>query len=160
MTRILFLALLFSSYAMAGVEMAQTEMPETAKSKAHQENADVSHGAIKMARVFFVEPLDGATVPGTFKVKMGVEGMTLTPAGKKVNDVTAGHHHLIVDGKSLPKGQPIPANATNIHYGKAQTEAELTLAPGDHTLTLQFADGAHRSFGEKFSQTIKIHVKK
>jgi hypothetical protein len=30
-----------------------------------------------------------------------------------------------------------------MHYGKAQTEAELTLTPGVHTLCLQAADGSH-----------------
>lgn len=29
---------------------------------------------------------------------------------------------------------PIPATDTVIHYGKAQTETELTLTPGKHTL--------------------------
>ena len=30
--------------------------------------------------------------------------------------------------------------------------------PGDYTLTLQFADGLHRSYGEDLSATINIKV--
>ena len=58
-----------------------------------------------------------------------------------------GHHHLIVDGKAVPKGSVVPADATHMHFGKGQTETTLKLPPGKHTLTLQFADGAHQSYG-------------
>ncbi|MBP6707250.1 MAG: DUF4399 domain-containing protein, partial [Achromobacter sp.] len=40
-----------------------------------------------------------------------------------------------------------------------QTETELKLAPGKHTLTMQFADGAHRSYGPDLSSTISVTVK-
>lgn len=53
----------------------------------------------------------------------------------------------------------IPANSTNIHYGKGQTEDNVKLTPGKHKLTLQFADGAHRSYGESLSSSINIIVK-
>lgn len=33
-------------------------------------------------------------------------------------------------------------NSKRLHYGKGQTEAEVTLPPGEHKITLQFADGA------------------
>lgn len=111
------------------------------------------------ARVFFVEPKDGATVSKMFKVKMGVEGMKICPAGKETADKACGHHHIIVDGSFVPEGTPIPNDPSHLHFGKGQTEAELTLAPGPHTLTMQFADFAHRSYGEKLSATIHITVK-
>jgi hypothetical protein len=110
-------------------------------------------------RVFFIEPKDGAKVSKTFKVKMGVEGMKVCPAGKETTDKACGHHHIIVDGAFLPEGTPIPNDASHLHYGKGQTETELTLTPGPHTLTMQFADFAHRSYGEKLSATIHITVK-
>ena len=53
----------------------------------------------------------------------------------------------------------VSSNDKSLHFGKAQTEADVKLPPGDHTLTLQFGDGAHQSFGPEMSQTIKIHVK-
>lgn len=118
--------------------------------------ADVK-GAIKMSKVVFVEPKDGATVPTTFTVKFGVEGMKIANAGTMTPGT--GHHHLIVDGAPIKQGQAVPTDATHLHFGKGQTETKLTLKPGAHTLTLQFADGTHLSYGEMMSQTIHITVK-
>jgi hypothetical protein len=109
------------------------------------------------ARVHFIEPKDGATVTSPVHVKFGVEGMKVAPAGTMTEGT--GHHHLIIDGEAVPKGTVVPADDTHIHYGKGQTEADVKLPPGDHTLTMQFADGAHRSYGPEMSSTIKVHVK-
>jgi hypothetical protein len=111
------------------------------------------------SKVFFVAPKDNSTVGHKFKVVMGLEGMKIKKAGEEIDNKTVGHHHLIVDGTFIPEGTAIPTDAQHIHFGKGQTETELELPPGDHTLTLQFADGAHRSYGEKMSATIHIHVK-
>jgi hypothetical protein len=54
-----------------------------------------------------------------------------------------GHHHLLVDAPLPPMDQPLPKDAQHIHFGKGQTETELTLAPGKHTLQLVFADANH-----------------
>ncbi|AET88612.1 MULTISPECIES: DUF4399 domain-containing protein [Caballeronia] len=109
------------------------------------------------ARVYFVEPKDGATVTSPVHVKFGVDGMSVAPAGTMTEGT--GHHHLLIDEKPIPKGTVIPMDDKNLHYGKGQTEADVKLPPGDHTLTMQFADGAHRSYGPEMSQTIKVHVK-
>lgn len=108
------------------------------------------------AGVSFDSPADGATVPQSFTVKMAVEGMQVQPAGQATDG--SGHHHLIVDGGPVAQGTPVPADATHLHFGKGQTETALTLPPGTHTLTLQFADGLHRSFGPGMSRTITVHV--
>ncbi|MBN9095062.1 DUF4399 domain-containing protein, partial [Pandoraea pnomenusa] len=108
-------------------------------------------------RVFFVAPADGAVVSNPVVVKFGVEGMTVKPAGEVV--ANTGHHHLIIDGDPIPAGQVVPADDSHLHFGKGQTETTVNLTPGDHTLTMQFADGAHRSYGPAMSQTIKVHVK-
>ena len=108
------------------------------------------------SKVMFVAPADGATIKGPVKVQMGVEGLTVKPAGTM--EANTGHHHIIVDGKGVEKGTAVPADDTHIHFGKGQTETELTLAPGKHTLTLQFADGAHRSYGPALSTTITVTV--
>ena len=110
--------------------------------------------------MFFMEPADKANVGTTLKVKMGLSGMKICPANLETADKTCGHHHLIIDGTSVAEGQPISNDATHMHFGKGQTEADLTLTPGPHTLTLQFADFAHRSFGEKLSTSINVIVKK
>jgi len=111
------------------------------------------------AKVSFVEPKDGATVGTPFHVKLGLEGMKVCVANKETTDQKCGHHHILVDGKPVAAGQVIPNDSTHLHYGKEQTEADLTLAPGKHTLVLQFADFAHRSFGEKMSAQITVTVK-
>jgi len=112
-----------------------------------------------LERVFFVSPNDNSEVSAQLKVIMGVVGKSVRPAGEDLADQTSGHHHLIIDGKSIAKGEVIPADEKHIHFGKGQTETEVTLTPGPHTLTLQFADGAHRSYGEELSATISVTVK-
>lgn len=108
-------------------------------------------------KVLILEPTNGSTVPTKFKVRMGAEQVEIKPAGALAKG--SGHHHLIIDGASIPVGQLIPADDRHLHFGKGQTETEVTLKPGQHTLTLQLADGIHRSYGEKFSSTIVVTVK-
>ncbi len=107
--------------------------------------------------VHFIEPVDGATVAQEFAVRMGVEGIKVQASGALMDGT--GHHHLIIDGKPIAAGVVVPADATHLHFGKGQTETMLKLAPGQHTLTLQFADGLHQSLGPDLSQTITITVK-
>ena len=96
------------------------------------------------ARVFFVEPKDGATVGQDVQVRFGVEGIALAPAAE--GKPGTGHHHLLIDGKELPPlAAPIPNDATHKHYGKGQTEDTIHLDPGTHTLQLDFADARHAS---------------
>ena len=109
-------------------------------------------------KVFFVEPKNNSKVASPFKVKMGVSGMKVCPAGKETPDKQCGHHHIIVDGSVVPSGDIVPLDGTHLHFGKEQTEAELTLSKGKHTLTLQFGDYAHKSFGKDLSATINIEV--
>jgi len=109
------------------------------------------------AGVSFVQPHDGATVDQDVYVVMAVEGMIVHKAGKVIQGT--GHHHLVVDGDFVPKGDVVGKDATHKHFGKGQTQATLHLTPGEHTLTLQFADGHHQSYGKSMSQTIHIQVK-
>ena len=85
---------------------------------------------------------DGDVVPPVFTVKFGVKGMDVVPAGTQAEN--SGHHHLLIDVDELPDmNQPLPATEHIRHFGKGQTETELTLPPGKHTLQLLFADYAH-----------------
>jgi hypothetical protein len=117
----------------------------------------VSSAAWADARVFFVAPQDGATVSNPVHVQFGLEGAELRPAGDMTPNT--GHHHLLIDGKPVPKGVVIPMSDHSLHFGKAQTATDLTLPSGRHTLTLQFGDGAHRSYGPAMSSTITVNVK-
>lgn len=104
-----------------------------------------------------LEPADGATVGTTFKVKFGVKGMEVAPAGDVV--ANSGHHHLLINLDSMPAGESIPFTDKHMHFGRGQTEAEVKLAPGNYTLTAQFANGAHQSYGKGMSHSIKVTVK-
>ena len=53
----------------------------------------------------------------------------------------------------------MPFTERSLHFGKGQTETELTLPPGSYSLTAQFANGAHQSYGKPMSQTIRVTVK-
>ena len=107
--------------------------------------------------VSLVEPADGATVSSPFKVRFGVKGMAVEPAGDiKPN---SGHHHLVINGGAVPTGQSVAFSDRSLHFGKGQTETDVTLPPGNYQLTAQFANGAHQSYGPPMSQTIRITVK-
>ena len=107
--------------------------------------------------VFFVEPKDGATVSSPFKVVFGVKGMAVEPAGDiKPN---SGHHHLLINLDAMKAGDAIPVDDTHLHFGKAQTETEVNLPPGNYLLTLQYANGAHVSYGPPMSASIRVTVK-
>lgn len=110
------------------------------------------------AKVMFTNIKNGDKVKSPFKVKMGTEVIRVDTAGPVVTG--SGHHHIIIDGPDfLPAGEMVPRDSTHLHFGKGQTETELNLSPGTHKLTLQFADGLHRSYGDKLSSTITVTVK-
>ena len=119
--------------------------------------ADAEPAAIpEGARVFFANLEGGQKVTSPFIVQFGIEGMEVEPAGD-LNE-GKGHHHVIINGTALDRGTMVPADSLNIHYGKGQTETELDLPKGEHTLTMQFADGYHQSYGEQMSATINVIV--
>lgn len=108
------------------------------------------------ARVYFKNLQDGDAVKNPIKVEFGVEGMEVEPAGEL--NAEKGHHHLIIDGNYVKRGGVVPADSMNIHYGGGQTETEINLSPGEHYLTMQFADGFHQSYGEQMSAIVLIIV--
>ncbi len=110
------------------------------------------------SRVFFTAPTDQAVVSSPVKVAMGAEGFIIEPAG--AIKAGAGHLHIMVDTDCVAVGTLVPKDATHLHYGKGQMEAEIALSPGPHTLCLQAADGAHIALaGHGMTQKIAITVK-
>ncbi|MCB9252579.1 MAG: DUF4399 domain-containing protein [Flavobacteriales bacterium] len=107
--------------------------------------------------VFFVNLKDSDEVVSPLNIYMGVNGMEVEKAGE-VHSLM-GHHHLIIDGSHTPLGETVPADDMHIHFGQGQTETDQELTPGYHTLTLQFANGIHASYGAKWSKTITVLVK-
>ena len=106
-----------------------------------------------------VSPKDGGTVPQTFNIKFAVENIALAPAGDTTKNT--GHHHLLVDVKNCrAAGVVIPTDANHVHFGKAQTETEVTLTPGKHTLQLELGDMNHMAFDPPIvSEKITVNVK-
>lgn len=118
-----------------------------------------AHGASEKtpARVFFKNLKNGQTIPTKYKIEFGIEGVAVKPAGEIVPGT--GHHHLVIDGDAIPAGQVVPMDENHMHFGKGQTEAEITLKPGKHKLLLQFADGAHVSYGPELCAVVDVVVK-
>ena len=93
------------------------------------------------AMVYFISPQNGARVSSPFTVRFGLKGMGVAPAG--VTNANTGHHHLIIDSDLPPANLPIPNDDKHRHFGTGQTEVELTLPPGQHTLQLALGDANH-----------------
>jgi len=109
------------------------------------------------AAVYFVDLKDGQTVPTKFTVHFGLKGMGVAPAGSEKEN--SGHHHLLIDTELPPLDQPIPNDFTHQHFGAGQTEAEVTLTPGDHTLQLLLGDKNHfPNTTPLMSERIHVHV--
>ncbi len=110
------------------------------------------------AKVYFKNLKDGQTVTSPFKVEMGADNIAVDTAREILPG--SGHHHILIGLDSLPSGMIVPKDSVHLHFGNAQKEAELSLPPGKHKISLQFADGIHRSYGSKLSTTITVNVKK
>ena len=107
--------------------------------------------------VRFAQPVDDATVSSPLNVVMAATGLVVEPSGA-INE-GAGHFHILVDTDFVAAGQIIPTDEQHLHYGKGQLTASFELTPGEHTLRLQFADGAHTALeGEQFQDMITVIV--
>jgi len=95
----------------------------------------------KDVELYIISPKDGETVTSPMTVRFGLRGMGVAPAGLAMENT--GHHHLLIDTGPPALNMPIPADANHVHFGKGQTEAQVTLAPGKHTLQLLLADHLH-----------------
>lgn len=93
------------------------------------------------AKLYFIEPKNGAEITGPVVVKMGLAGMGVAPAGVEKQDT--GHHHILVDQKDFDPMAPLPQDDKHRHFGAGQTETTLTLVPGQHTLQLILGDHNH-----------------
>ena len=68
----------------------------------------------------------------------------------------SGHFHVLIDSEDYPAGKVIQFDETHLHYGKGQQEADVKLPPGEHTLTLQFANAVHESYGPELRSKVKL----
>ena len=134
------------SLALFGLLAAVPVMAEMPKSSAPAE-----------AKAYIISPKNGDVVSPEFTVKFGLKGMGVAPAG--VQKDNTGHHHLLVDAKTLPD-MNLPLGADVAHFGGGQTETTLKLAPGKHTLQLILGDQNHVPHNPPvLSEKITITVK-
>ena len=110
------------------------------------------------AKVYFANLKNGQTVTSPFKVEMAVSGLSVDTANGHLKPAS-GHHHILIDMDSVAMGTVIPKDSVHLHFGNAQTSAEVKLSPGKHTLTLQFADALHRSYGSRLTNKVMLNVK-
>ena len=110
------------------------------------------------AKVYFANLKDGQTVTSPVKVQMATEGLSVDTANGKIKPAS-GHHHILIDMDSIATGTVIPKDSVHLHFGNAQTSAEVKLSPGKHSLTLQFADALHRSYGSRLTSKVTLNVK-
>ena len=109
------------------------------------------------ASVYFISPNNGESVSSKFKVQFGLENFGIAPAGIQV--MHSGHHHLIIDADLPPLNLPIPADKNHVHFGKGQTEVEIELTKGEHTLQLLLGDFRHIPHDQPiFSKKITVKV--
>jgi Domain of unknown function (DUF4399) len=93
------------------------------------------------ARVYFASPETGQEVSGPVLVSMMAEGIEIAPAGTMAEN--SGHFHVLIDVPFVDAGSVIPSDSAHVHFGDGSSSRELNIPDGEHTLRLQFADGAH-----------------
>lgn len=107
------------------------------------------------AKAEFLDLKDGAVIGPKTTIHFGLHGMGVAPAGtKKAN---TGHFHLLIDRDLPPLDKQIPNDENDLHFGAGQTETELTLPPGPHTLQLLLGDADHIPHSPPV-YSVKIHV--
>jgi hypothetical protein len=128
---------------MTGQTLLVTALLACATAAVAQQDALERRPAPEGAEVYFIQPRDGDVLPpGPVKVKFGLRGMGVAPAG--IDFKHTGHHHLLVDLDELPDfDRPIPADERHVHFGLGQTETTIELAPGTRTLQLLLGDWLH-----------------
>lgn len=110
------------------------------------------------AELYFISPRDGAKLRGPITVRFGLKHMGVTHAGDTTPNM--GHHHLLVDvTEPISPTEPLPSNKRYLHFGSGQTETQVDLPPGPHTLQLVLGDANHKPFQPLVaSKTIHIRV--
>ena len=109
------------------------------------------------ASVYFISPNDGESISGKVTVRFCLENFGVAPAGTQIMNTV--HHHLIIDADLPPFNLPIPADKNHVHFGKGQTEVDIDLSKGVHTLQLLLGDFRHiPHYPPIYSKKIQITV--
>lgn len=160
---ILTVAVIFSLWSCNNSSNGTTEDKDTMNHDMHSTTTAVEMPPMPEipadAKVYFVNLKNGQEVISPVKVEMGVMNLSVDTANG-VLKTASGHHHILIDMDSVATETVIPKDSVHLHFGNAQTSAEVTLPAGQHTLTLQFADALHRSYGNRLTSSVTLNVKK
>lgn len=117
----------------------------------------------KRARVFFVEPKNGAAVTSPVHMKFGATGIQIAPVPP--GDLTQArpgiaHYHVGIDQTCLAPGKTIVKGTPSwVHFGDGKSEFDSQLTPGKHKLALQLGDDLHNTLPGTCAM-ITVNVKK
>jgi hypothetical protein len=159
--RLSVLLLLAATVSVVAQADWRSDLRDAAKQKANakvEQSLGIANPAPAGSAVYFINIKNGDTVSAPFLVQFGLKAAGVSPAGLQ-NEGT-GHFHILVDEPTIDFTLPLPVNAQIKHFDKGETETNLSLAPGKHTLQLLYADWKQQSFNptvqsEKISITVK-----
>jgi Domain of unknown function (DUF4399) len=120
------------------------------------------HAAHAGGKVFFMEPMNGATVKSPVRLVFGSEAVTIAPVPPgeiteaQVRPNTA-HYHLGVDTDCLPAGTVIPKANPWVHFGDGKNVIDMQLSAGPHKLVVQAGDDRHATM-TGLCETINVTV--
>ena len=99
--------------------------------------------SVQGTKIYFVNIQDGDVLKIPFIVQFGLSSqMGIAPA--LVDWPDTGHHHLIINSPTPDPNKAIPSKSENhIHLSGGQTEWEVDLPSGQHTLQLILGDYSH-----------------
>ncbi len=92
-------------------------------------------------KVYFINIKDGDVLKSPFLIQFGLRGKGVAPAGVDVTNT--GHHHLLINVDEVDYNLPIPSSDQHLHFGLGQTETNLELSSGKHSLQLVLGDKYH-----------------
>jgi hypothetical protein len=114
------------------------------------------------AKVFFVEPKNGATVTSPVHMKFGSSGIEISPVPPgdlKETRPGVAHYHVGIDQACLPAGKNIVKGTPSwVHFGDGKDVFDSQLSPGKHKLALQLGDDLHNTMPGA-CQVITVTVK-
>ena len=92
-------------------------------------------------KVYFINLQDGDVVKSPVFIQFGLSGKGVAPAG--IDVANTGHHHLLINVDEIDYSLPIPSSNQHLHFGLGQTETNLVLPSGKHTLQLVLGNKYH-----------------
>ena len=131
--------------------------PESSSAPAADHGAHAGGG-----KVFFMEPMNGATVKSPVRLVFGSEAVTIAPVPPgEITEAQVGpntaHYHLGVDTECLPAGTVIPKANPWVHFGDGKNTIDMQLSPGPHKLAVQAGDDRHATM-TGLCETINVTV--